>query len=479
MKQEGSGDMKVCLIVEGSYPYVTGGISGWLQQMLRELKDMEFSILAIKATRNENMEFKYKIPQNVTEIKNIYLLDDDYINKRKKKVRLSKKEYEAFESLFFGEDVDWSSIFDFFKQESISINQFLGGYDFLKMTKDYYSTKYNRVIFSDFLWTMRSMYLPLFMILKSGAYPADIYHSLSTGYAGIIGSMQKSIFQKPLIISEHGIYTREREEEIIKASWVNEVYKDIWIQQFKKISDCCYQNADVVTSLFKGARELQIELGCPKDKTKIIPNGVNISEFSGLPQKEKDESINIGAILRVTPIKDVKTMITAFSIAKGKNDKLKLWIMGPLDESPQYVKECQNLVEDLQVKDVIFTDKVSVKDYIGKMDMLVLSSLSEGQPLSILEGFAAKKPYITTNVGNCYGLLYGEHDTFGDAGIVVPPMNVEKMGEAMLKIANDSDLRKKMGEAGYQRVVNHHDNKEVLKQYRDLYSFVMEKERRK
>ena len=281
--------------------------------------------------------------------------------------------------------------------------------------------------------------------------------------------MQKSLLHKPLILSEHGIYTREREEEIIKAAWVNGVYKDLWIQQFKKVSDCCYQNADVVTSLYEGARELQIELGCPREKTRIIPNGVNLNDFANLAKKEEENSIHIGAVLRVTPIKDVKTMISAFSIAKLKDARLKLWIMGPLDESPQYARECQNLVHDLKIMDVYFMDKVNVKDYIGKMDMLVLSSLSEGQPLAMLEGFAAKKPFITTNVGNCPGLIYGEADSYGDAGIVVPPMNVTKMAEAMLKIAKEEDTRKIMGEAGYKRVAAHHDNQDVFKQYIDLY----------
>lgn len=461
--------MKVCLIIEGSYPYVTGGVSGWLQQMMLELKDIEFSILAIKANRNESMEFKYRIPDNVTEIKNIYLLDDDYIQKSKRNVRLNKKYFDSFQSLFFGTDVNWNTIFEFFSNHSFSVNQFLGGRDFLEMTTRYYSENYERVIFSDFLWTMRSMYLPLFMLLKSGPFAADIYHSLSTGYAGILGSMQKSIFHNPLIISEHGIYTREREEEIIKASWVSGIYKDIWIQQFKKASDCCYQNADIVTSLFQGARELQIELGCPKEKTRVIPNGVNYKEFEALPQKEHEVEINIGAVLRVTPIKDVKTMITAFSIAKIQESRLKLWIMGPLDESPRYAEECRQLVADLKVEDVIFTDKVNVKDYISKMDILVLSSLSEGQPLAILEGFAARKPFVATNVGNCYGLIHGERDSFGEAGIVVPPMNVARMADAMLRLARDEKLRLQMGEAGYKRVVEKHDNKDIFSQYRNLY----------
>ena len=89
------------------------------------------------------------------------------------------------------------------------------GKEFLKMVMEYYRSNFKRVVFSDFLWTMRSIYLPLFSILTSTVPKADLYHCLSTGYAGVLGCMCKYFYDKPLLISEHGIYTREREEEII------------------------------------------------------------------------------------------------------------------------------------------------------------------------------------------------------------------------------------------------------------------------
>ena len=79
------------------------------------------------------------------------------------------------------------------------------------------------------------------------------------------------------------------------------------------------------------------------------------------------------------------------------------------------------------------------------MDIMLLTSISEGQPLTILEGFAAKKPSIATNVGNCYGLIYGENDPFGAAGIVVPVMNISEITNAILKLVSNPKLIKQMG----------------------------------
>lgn len=463
--------MKVCLIVEGAYPYIRGGVSSWMQNLMVRMPDIEFVIETIVARPEEKREFKYEIPSNVSEIRETYLLDDDVIHgKRQRKRKLSKREYEAFESLLFGVDPDWKTIIQFFEERNVSLNSFLIGEDFLKMVQTYYMEHFERMIFSDFLWTMRSMYLPLFTILKSQRVECDLYHSVSNGYAGLWATAQKLFYKKPFLMTEHGIYTREREEEIIKANWVRGVYKDLWIDQFKKIGRCGYTYADKVVSLFEEARQFQIELGCPREKTIVIPNGVHAKRFEGIPQKEEgDDWIHVGAVLRVTPIKDVKTLISSYMLAKQQEPKLKLWIMGNMDEDPEYAKECKNMVENLKIPDVIFTGTINVMEYIGKMDIMVLSSISEGQPLSILEGFAAKKPFIATNVGNCHGLIYGEHDSYGSAGYVVPVMGVSRMAECMVRLAQSSEDRKRMGEIAYQRVIEHYDDFDIYQRYYHLY----------
>ena len=136
------------------------------------------------------------------------------------------------------------------------------GPDFLDAVIECYEEKHSEIVFSDFLWTMRSMYLPLFLAMQSDLPKADLYHCVATGYSGVLGSMAKLLHpESALLISEHGIYTREREEEIIKASWIRGLYKNLWIEQFAKMSLFAYQTADKVTSLFEHARTLQIELG--------------------------------------------------------------------------------------------------------------------------------------------------------------------------------------------------------------------------
>ena len=77
------------------------------------------------------------------------------------------------------------------------------------------------------------------------------------------------------------------------------------------MSKFAYNTADKVTSLYEHARQLQIELGCPKEKTIVTPNGIDGSIYENIVRKDPDDKFfNIGAILRVTPIKDVKTLLS-------------------------------------------------------------------------------------------------------------------------------------------------------------------------
>ena len=474
--------MKICLIAEGCYPYVLGGVSNWIHSIIKAFPNIEFNLIAIISDRSNSGKFTYELADNLTEIQEVYLQDVDWIGNKKdtkqsKKLKINKRQEKALKSLIIGEDVDWVTVFKLFDSKNISVNNLLMSPQFLKISKDYYELKYVNITFTDFLWTLRSIYLPLFLASKCNPPKADIYHCVSTGYAGIIGSKAISLHSSAkLLISEHGIYTREREEEIIKAKWVQNIYKSIWIDQFKKMSKGAYYFADLVTSLFKGAQQIQLELGCPLYKSIITPNGIEPERFEGIPLKDKDDPfINVGAILRITPIKDVKTMINAFYYAHKEQARLKLWLMGPEDEDPEYAEECHELVRALDAKNIIFTGRIQTTDYIGKMDMMILTSISEGQPLTILEGFAARKPCIATNVGNCHGLIHGENDSFGPAGIVVPVMNVSEISNAILKMANNPERTKKMGDNGYKRLMYRYKHKYMIDTYGKIYKTLNDK----
>jgi len=463
--------MKICLFAEGSYPHIQGGVSSWINNLIKACPEHEFIIYAIGADSSKRGDYKYVLPDNVESVIEVFL--DDLVLSNKKKgarYRLSDIQKEAITNLIFGENIQWNNVFDLFSKKPFSVaSEFFMSKDFFDIIRDLYEKEYPYTPFTEFIWSMRSMYLTLFFLLLNDMPKADIYHSVSTGYAGVIASYSKHLYDKPLILSEHGIYTREREEEIIKAGWVKSYYKDIWIKYFYNFSKCAYERADIVTSLFSVNRELQVELGCPEEKIRIIPNGVHMNRYVDLPQKENHLVVNVGAIVRVVPIKDIKTMLQAFKIVHDSNPNTVFHIMGPVEEDEEYYNECLEMKKYLELERVHFTGMINIMDYIGKMDVLVLTSISEGQPLAVMEGMAANKPHVTTNVGDCHGLLYGVDDHYGQAGYVEYVMDSEGIARSIAKLVNDENLRREMGQNGFNRVSNKYRFEDYIKEYKDMY----------
>ena len=69
--------MKVCIVAEGCYPYVVGGVSSWINSMIKAFPDIEFVVLAIVANRSYRGKFVYELPENVSEVYELYL--EDYL----------------------------------------------------------------------------------------------------------------------------------------------------------------------------------------------------------------------------------------------------------------------------------------------------------------------------------------------------------------------------------------------------------------
>lgn len=464
--------MIIGIIAEGSYPYVTGGVSSWIHQLITELPDIYFKVISIMPSKQEKLNYKYEIPDNLLEIKTIYL--DDYLSLKhrngSKKIHLKYKEKEnLINFLYMNQDVDWKEIIKLISNKKRIGNtlDFLQSELFWNIIIDYYEEKYEGENFNTFFWTIRTMLLPFVNILQQKPVKADIYHAVSTGYAGIVGVSYHELTRKPLILTEHGIYAREREEEILKAPWVTGIYKKLWIDFFYFISQAVYKEADKIITLFERNQIIQRELGAPKDISEIIANGVDVEKYN--IEKEEHEGYIVGAILRIVPIKDVMTLIRAFKIVKDTKENTKLYLVGPTDEDQEYYEQCKSLVELLNLQnDVIFTGSVDVKKYLKIIDVMVLTSVSEGQPLVILEAMASKIPVVATDVGACKELLE-ENEYEGASGLITNLVAPNETANQIIYLLENEAVRKEMGNNGRIRTERAYKKELFIKSYEKIY----------
>ena len=470
--------MKICMVVEGSYPYVTGGVSSWLQMLISLMPEHEFIVYSVAAEEKQRGCFKYEIPENVIEVKEVFL--DSILHQSVQglgKCELSPQEAAAFEALICGErNVRLQELLPLFqsgragkKRSGMAMNIFMS-FSFFDVVQRAYQRQFGHLPFTDFFWTVRSMLLPLLYLLEQDLPEADVYHSVAAGYAGVIAMAGAAQHKKPFLLTEHGIYAREREEEIIQSSWAGDDFKGLWINYFYSLAKLSYQEASKVLTLFRQNAEMEAYLGCDPAKIEVVPNGVNASRFAGTPGKRGDGR-TVGAIVRVVPIKDIMTMLRAFALVRTECPESRFFIIGPIDENEEYFEECQNLAGSLGLSDVVFTGTVDVREYLPKLDLLMLTSISEGQPLALLEGMAAGKPFVCTDVGACRELLLGE-DGFGPAGYVVPMLDAPALAQGVVKLLRDPKLREEMGENGRRRVGEQYTRQRFIDRYRQVYEEV-------
>ena len=466
--------MRICLVLEGCYPYVNGGVSTCMHQYITEMPQHEFVLWVIAAEAKDRDNFVYQLPPNVVEIHQVFL--DDALRLKATGVMshaFTRPEVEALEALISSGAPDWDQLFSMYQVQRIDPMAYLKSEAFLRAFEESLERNYPYIAYADAFHSTRSRLLPVLYLLGTQVPQADCYHAICTGYGGLLASLGAWRYQKPLLLTEHGIYTREREEEIIGAQWVGRAFKQHWIRFFYMLAKLIYSRANRITSLYRGAMGMQIDIGAAREKCSVIANGISYERFCNIPRKPDNGLVDIGAVVRFAPIKDIKTMIYAFYELSTRMDNVRLHILGGVDDQG-YADECLALIDQLGLGDkIVVTGRVNVVEYFEKLDFTLLTSLSEGQPLSVLESFAAGLPVVSTDVGSCSELILGvPPDTFGRAGYFVPPMQREKLADAMETMAASRENRLAMGKVGQLRAGTYFRYPTMLTKYLKLYEEV-------
>ena len=112
---------------------------------------------------------------------------------------------------------------------------------------------------------------------------------------------------------------------------------------------------------------------------------------------------------RIVPIKDIRTFIMAVALLKDLVPNVVAILIGPEDEDPEYAASCRQLVHQLGTESSIkFLGRVpDVLQYLCAADVLALSSISEAQPIAMLEAAATGLPIVSTDVGSCREIIEG------------------------------------------------------------------------
>ncbi len=502
-KTKHNAEIDVCLLLEGTYPYVRGGVSTWVHQIITALPEVNFAIVYIGSKRKERGPVRYDLPENVLSLKEIYLFDPG--TQPFRPVAKFRREWEILQSAADELSVKLGDPERKAREMSgllLAMSELATQCSFPRFWQDrrawnLVSTIYQRHFagesFIDFFWTARFILEPLWRLLASEPVVPDaaVYHSVSTGYAGALGAVLSHKRQKPFLLSEHGIYVRERIAELQRARWIpskNSLsrwrtganpLRQLWIDFFIELGRFSYGAASEIVALFRRNADYQVEFGAPPERVRVIPNGIDPETFADLLEKREEQRQQhperklVGFIGRVVAIKDVKTLLRAARLTAEQLPEARFLIIGPTEEEPEYFQDCLNLWRRLELENhVTFTGPKKLDEIMPDLDVMVLSSLSEGLPFVVLESFACRIPVVTTNVGSCPDLVLGEPGEIprlGPAGEVVKVGEPADLAAALIRLLRDRQQQDQYGNTGLERLRRYYTERSVTGQYHDLY----------
>ena len=264
--------------------------------------------------------------------------------------------------------------------------------------------------------------------------------------------------------------------------------QNIWVRIFESMGKFTYNTAERIYTLYEGNRQQQILDGADPGKTFVIPNGIDIAQYKKVydsrnakrPLNGANSLLSIGFVGRVVPIKDVKTFIRACKVVSLRIPNIKIYIVGPTDENANYYQECLELCSFMGIEDRIdFVGQADSMKYYSFLDLVVLTSVSEAQPLVVLEANCAGIPVVASDVGACRELLEGNTEddkALGVSGIVTRVVDPADTANGIIAILTNDELRKKMSLAGHKRVETFYRESDLNDKYLSVYKEFMKSE---
>jgi glycosyltransferase involved in cell wall biosynthesis len=209
--------------------------------------------------------------------------------------------------------------------------------------------------------------------------------------------------------------------------------------------------------------------GVPASRLAVIRNGVDLCRYRQRAHRTAGAVWKaIHAARLVYPAKDQRTLLRAARLVVDKRPDFRIDIVGDGPDRPTLEELRDKLQLQSQVRFLGF--RHDVQDLLAEADLFVLSSTTEGLPITILEAMAAGLPIVSTDAGGIPEVV-----AHGQTGLLVPPQSPADLAAAILELMRDPQRAAEMGSAGRRHVENECDIRAVKARYEDLYRTLLRK----
>ena len=485
--------LSVLMTTEGTYPYAAGGVSTWCDALLRNTPDVRYTLLPIMM--NPHIEARFDPPSNVASVINVPLWGIEEPNEftpgatfvdlyeRKRATGDAEIESEfvpAFRTLL--ELINSGADPAAFGRVLVKLEDYFE-------RRDYSATMKSRPVWRAFVETMEAFarrsalqlpeaarahqmpsifdlteclrWLYRFLIVLTVRVPqVSVTHTTAAAFCGIPCITAKVRYGTPMIVTEHGVYLREQN---LFLSRFRRLFfcKQFLLNLVTAVVRANYFHADVVAPVCHYNTRWELAHGTPQHKVRVIYNGVDPEHFA--PAVKSGLAPHVIATARIDRLKDIETFLRVAAQIHTTHPDVRFTVYGAVAD-PAYYATCLDLRRELGLETVVTMGEpaANVVDAYRDADLVLLTSISEAFPYSVIEAMSCERPVVASDVG-------GVGEALEECGRLVRPRDVDGFAAAVRELLDDPALRARIGRRARQRVLEEFRLDASIDAYLELY----------
>lgn len=309
----------------------------------------------------------------------------------------------------------------------------------------------------------------------------DLCHAASGGAAALPGLLAKRFFGVPLLVTEHAVQLRAH-YLADSGTPVSAPVRALLANFHGQLATEVYRQAALITPGNTHARRWQERCGAEPAKVRTVHPGMESGRFAVLGESEDDGGPDtLVWVGRIEPAKDLIALLHAFAEVRRAEPDARLRIIGAAAQGPEgasYLAHCRALADQLFPDEAVDAhavgdSPVSFEDIGGAEvpdlaqayaagGVVVLSSVVEGFPISLVEAMFCGRATVSTDVGAVVEVI-------GGTGLVVPPRNPRALADACLALLRDPERRARLGAAARARALELFTVEQNLAAFRGIY----------
>ncbi|MFD4558255.1 DUF3492 domain-containing protein [Streptomyces sp. NPDC058469] len=489
--------MRIGLLTEGGYPYVSGDARLWCDRLVRGLGQHEFDIYALSRSERQEVEGWLELPPQVSRVRTapLWTAEDDGVTLGRRARRRFGECYEELAAVLCEGDGQASTegapcergassadVADRFANALYGLAELArdeGGLVAALRSESAVRALERACRAPGALRTARGARVPELLTVAAQLERAlrplsldwyeddalgsvDLCHATAGGTAALPGLLARHFAGVPLLVTEYGVQLRTH---YLASADAPPAVRALLSAFHGRLAAEIYRRATLITPGNSHTRRWQERCGADRTKLRTVYPGMEASRFAEVGEApdgaDPDTLVWVG---RVEPAKDLISLLHAFAEIRKDEPKARLRIVGaPAGaEGAAYLGHCRALAAQLFPDEAegvhaVGDNPVSFEEIGGPEaptlaeayaagTVIVLSSVVEGFPLSLVEAMFCGRATVSTDVGAVVEVI-------GGTGLVVPPRNPRALAEACVSLLRDPERRERLGAAARARAL--------------------------